>query len=85
MNDAMDEDGKVVDSNTGEELFWDKTRSRNGQWDMGHREGEEYWRLKERYMKGYISKEEFLSRYRDPDNYQPESPSANRSRQFQRR
>ncbi|KRE92157.1 hypothetical protein ASG89_33440 [Paenibacillus sp. Soil766] len=33
---AKDADGRVYDPNTGEELFWDTTKSRAGQWDMGH-------------------------------------------------
>ncbi|MDM5154751.1 hypothetical protein QUF88_13225 [Bacillus sp. DX1.1] len=34
--DAKQADGRVFNLNTGEELFWDKSRSRAGQWDMGH-------------------------------------------------
>jgi hypothetical protein len=80
---AKQSDGKVYDPNTGEELTWDPNQSRAGQWDMGHKPGNEYWRLHEDYMDGKISKEEFLQKYRDPDNYQPESPSANRSHRWE--
>lgn len=80
---AKQSDGKVYDPNTGEELTWDPDKSRAGQWDMGHKPGNEYWRLHEDYMDGKISKEEFLEKYRDPDNYQPESPSANRSHRWE--
>ncbi|MGX4668825.1 GH-E family nuclease [Cerasibacillus sp. JNUCC 74] len=34
--DAQDIDGKVYDPNTGEELFWNKSKTRAGQWDMAH-------------------------------------------------
>ena len=77
-------DGKVFDPNeTWKELRWDKTRSRAGQWDMGHRPGEEYWRLKEKYDSGIIDKKEFLRQYNDPGRYRPEDPSANRSRRYE--
>ncbi|MCX7572394.1 polymorphic toxin-type HINT domain-containing protein [Tumebacillus sp. DT12] len=35
-DNAKDVDGKVYDPNTGEELAWDKSKSRAGQLDMGH-------------------------------------------------
>ena len=72
-------DGKVYDPNTGEELFWDQSRSRAGQWDMGHKPGEEYRKLHSDYMDGTIDKDAFLKEYRDPNNYQCEGCSSNRS------
>ncbi|MBK3395428.1 hypothetical protein HPY23_02575 [Methylobacterium sp. IF7SW-B2] len=33
-------------------------------------------------MSDRISKEEFMQRYRDPNNYQPETVSGNRSHRF---
>ena len=80
---AKQPDGNVYDPNTGELLEWDKTKSRAGQWDMGHVSGKEYRKLHKDYMDGKISKDEFLKEYRDPKNYQPESPSANRSRKYE--
>lgn len=80
---AQDEDGRVYDPNTGEELFWDKSKSRAGQWDMGHMPEHEYRTLHKDYMDGKISEEEFLKQYRDPNNYRPESPSANRSHRYE--
>jgi len=50
---------------------------------MGYRPGHEYRKLHKDYMDGKISKNEFLKRYRDPKNYWPESPSANRSRKYE--
>ena len=76
-------DGIVRDPNTLEELMWDKTRSRIGQWDMGHIKGHEYRRLHSDYMSDKITKAEFLEEYRNPDNYLPESIHSNRSHQYE--
>ena len=80
---AKQSDGNVYDPNTGEALSWDKAKSRTGQWDMGHKPGNEYRKLHQDYMDGRITREEFLKEYRNPDNYQPESPSANRSHRYE--
>lgn len=76
-------DGIVRDPNTLEELTWDKTRSRAGQWDMGHIRYHEYGRLHSDYMAERISKVEFLEEYRNPDNYLPESVHSNRSHKYE--
>lgn len=80
---AKQPDGNVYDPNTGEKLEWNKDLSRAGQWDMGHKPGHEYRKLHKDYMDGKISKEEFLKRYRDSSNYQPEAPSSNRSHRYE--
>ena len=41
---------------------------------MGHLPEQEYRKLRDEYLSGKISKEEFLSRYRDADNYQVAHP-----------
>ncbi|MCK6649161.1 MAG: HNH/ENDO VII family nuclease [Bacteroidia bacterium] len=82
-NAAKQADGKVYDPNTGEELIWDKSKPRSGQWDMGHKKGKEYRKLWKDYMDNKISKEEFIKQYRNPNNYNPESPSENRSRRHE--
>jgi HNH/ENDO VII superfamily nuclease with conserved GHE residues len=76
-------DGVVRDPNTGEALSWDKSKSRAGQWDMGHLPGQEYRNLHSRYMSGEISLDEFLAEYRNPANYKPESVSGNRSHRYE--
>ncbi|MGD9654386.1 MAG: HNH/ENDO VII family nuclease [Sulfuricurvum sp.] len=81
---SKDKDGKVIDKNTGEELAWDKSKSRQGQWDMGHKPGHEYRDLHKDYMDGKITKEEFLERYRDANNYNAESISGNRSHKYEK-
>jgi hypothetical protein len=77
---AKQTDGKVYDPYSGEEIPWDKTKPRNGQWDMGHKPGKEYNKLWKDYMDGKITKEKFLKEYRDPDNYLPQTLNSNRSR-----
>ena len=78
---AKQKDGKVYDENTGKELKWSKEGKR--EWDMGHKPGMEYRKLHQDYMDGKITKEKFLEVYRDPKNYRPESPSANRSGKYE--
>ncbi|MGG0703930.1 WXG100 family type VII secretion target [Bacillus paramobilis] len=75
-------DGKVYDP-SGVEIIWDKSKSRSGQWDMGHIPGEKYSDMHELYMNEIITKEEFLKWYRNPENYRPELPSTNRSHKYE--
>lgn len=74
--------GKVYDP-SGVEITWDKTKPRNGQWDMGHIPGEKYSEMHQLYMDDVISKDEFLNWYRNPQNYRPELPSTNRSHKYE--
>jgi RHS repeat-associated protein len=79
---ARSPDGKVYDS-SGAEVTWDKTKPRNGQWDMGHIPGEKYSTVHKAYMDGKMSKEDFLKWYQDSANYRPELPSTNRSHLYE--
>ena len=79
---AQDDEGRVFDPNTGEELFWDRSTNRNDQWDMGHRRGQSYDQLRQQFLDGEISRKEYLDKYHDPESYQPEAPSPNRGRRF---
>jgi len=76
-------DWKVRDPNTWQILAWNKSKSRNGQWDMGHKPKKEYRKLHKEYMNWKISLEEFKRRYRDSSNYLPEHYSPNRSRKYE--
>ena len=76
------ETGTAIDP-TGSIIVWDRTKSRNGQWDMGHKPGQKYAEIHARYMNGEISLYEFLRWYRNPDNYRPEMPSTNRSHLYE--
>ena len=77
-------DGIVRDPNTGEELYYNAiTGARN--WDMGHKYGMEYWRMKEKYINGEITEKYFLEWFQNPDNYQPEARGANRSHRYEKK
>ena len=80
---AKDPKTRKVYDPTGVEITWDRTKPRNGQWDMGHIPGQKYSEIFHLYMQGVISKEEFLAWYRDPNNYRPELPSTNRSHLYE--
>ena len=75
---AKNADGRVLDPDTGVELFWDKTKPRNGQWDMGHQEDIPYRKYHKQYLNGEISLEELKRIHRDPSNYRPQSVRSNR-------
>jgi RHS repeat-associated protein len=77
--DAKGADGKVRDPKTGKEITWDRSKSRDGQWDMGHKPGKEYDRLKQDYINGKITWKDYLNEYNNPANYTPELPPSNRS------
>jgi hypothetical protein len=82
-DNAKDVDGKVFDPNTGEELFWDKSKPRTGQWDMGHTPEAKYSEFHRKYMNGEIDYETFLKEYRNSKNYRPESIPGNRSHKYE--
>lgn len=81
-DNAMDENGQVFDPYSGEELQWDKSEPRNGQWDMGHNPGQTYKELWQDYRDGKIDHDTFIDEYQDPNNYRPQSPYTNRSRRW---
>jgi hypothetical protein len=81
--DAKDKDGKVFDPHTGEELTWDRSRSRDGQWDMGHLKENSYEQLRQQFIDGEISWKEFLDEYNNTANYRPEGRGPNRGRRHQ--
>lgn len=82
---ARQPDGNVYDPHTGDPLPWDKTRSRNGQWDMGHVNGQKYSDVHSDYMQGQMTTEEFRKWYQDPAHYRPELPKNNRSHIYEHR
>ena len=81
-DNAKDKDGKVFDPFTGEELFWDKSKNRQGQWDMGHRKGKSYDSLKKKFIDGKITYQDYLDEYNNPENYFPQGMNGNRSKKY---
>ncbi len=72
--------GDVIAQNT--EGNWYKVEWEPGQpgprnWDMGHRYGYEYHLLRDRYMNGQMSTEEFLKEYRNSEFYEVQDPGRN--------
>ena len=68
-------DGKPIDPNTGKPI--------EGKPDLGHKPGHEYWREKEKAKAEGLSQKEFNDRMNNPDKYQLEDPSSNRSHQYE--
>ena len=67
-------------------ISWDKSKPRQGQWDMGHIEGHEYRNLYDQYINMKLApgdfdenERRFLEEYRKASNYQPEDCHGNRS------
>lgn len=60
-------------------VTWTPGQRRRGLWDMGHLPNRKYSDLRDKYLRGEISKEEFLRDYRNPRNYFAEDPGRNRS------
>ena len=65
------ENGQFLDANTHEPI--------EGQYDLGHKAGHEFWRESEQAEQEGLSQEEFNDRMNDPDLYQIEDPHENRS------
>jgi hypothetical protein len=66
------EKGQFLDANTGNLI--------EGQYDLGHKPGHEYRREVTKAEKEGLSQEEFNDRMNNPDYYQIEDPTENRSR-----
>ncbi|MFA0814280.1 MAG: HNH/ENDO VII family nuclease [Anaerofustis sp.] len=70
---AKSEDGRVYDPLTHKEM------DQSEPWDMGHKKGYEFKKHKLSAENRGISRKEFLDEYNNPEHYQPELPSSNRS------
>lgn len=65
--------GRVRDPKTGRFMSKDK------KWDMGHREGHEFWKHQQSAERRGIGRDEFLDEHNVPDHYRPELPLSNQS------
>lgn len=72
------DEGWTVDN--GHRLIdWQPGEPQKGLWDMGHVGGGEYRTLREAYLSGQITFEEYMAEYRNPDNYTVQDWYRNRS------
>lgn len=81
VDDAAEGPGVHVDAkgHKWREVEWRPGQSREGLWDMGHVSDAKYSKLRDKYLSGEISKEEFLEEFHDANNYRVEDPLRNRS------
>ena len=77
------EDGLLHDPNTGEVIDWKPGEPRDGVVDFGHKSGKSYNDMFQKYKNGEITLEQLKEFQFNPDNYRLETPSANRSHQFE--
>ena len=63
--------GQFLDANTKKPI--------EGKYDLGHKAGFEHWRVAERAERDGLTQKDFNERMNDPDYYQVEDPSENRS------
>ena len=75
--------GKVVDPNTGEVLSWDKFKGRFNQWHMGHTPGNEWRKLRQKFIDGEKTWKQVMDEYNDAGKYLPEAPKSNMSGKFE--
>lgn len=61
------------------EINWKIGDSRIDVWDVGHKPGEEFWRLVKEVKKGSMTYEDFLNYHTIPTNFRPEHSTCNRS------
>jgi hypothetical protein len=69
------EKGQFLDANTGRPI--------EGKYDLGHKPGFEHWRKIEKAKQEGLSQSDFNERMNNPDYYQIEDPSENRSRKHE--
>jgi hypothetical protein len=69
-------DGRPIDPNTGRPI--------DGRPDFGHKPGNEFWREREAAEAEGITQQRFNERMNNPDKYQLEDPSSNRSHRYER-
>lgn len=72
---ARNEQGQFLDANTGKPI--------EGQYDLGHKAGHEFRTERTIAEKEGLTQAEFNDKMNNPDLYQIEDPSSNRSHQFE--
>jgi hypothetical protein len=79
----VDPDGILRDPNTGDIIDWKPGQSRRKVVDFGHKSGNKYSDMFEKYKNGEITLDELKEFQFNPDSYRLETPSANRSHKFE--
>ena len=84
-NTAAANGNGVVKSTGGDVIDWETGTSRQGVWDMGHKQGDEYITAYDKYMRQEYDSNDFarneqlfVEEVQNPDNYIPQTPSDNR-------
>jgi RHS repeat-associated protein len=72
-----DDQGRFIDPNTLQPI--------EGKYDLGHRPGNEFWREKAQAESEGLTQKQFNDRMNDPDKYQIEDPSSNRSHKYEKK
>lgn len=70
-------EGKFIDPNTGEVI--------EGKYDLGHKPGNEFRTEQAKAQAEGLTQKQFNDRMNNPDKYQIESPSSNRSHKFEQK
>ena len=70
-----DKQGRYLDPNTGKPI--------EGKPDIGHKPGHEHWREAKKAFDEGLTQKQFNDRMNNPDYYQLEDPSNNRSHKFE--
>ena len=79
----VDPDGILRDPNIGEIIPWKPGEPRKGIVDFGHNSGSSYKEIFEKYRTREITLDELKDFQFNPDNYRLETPSANRSHEYE--
>ena len=80
---SVGSDGILRDPNTGEIIDWKPGQPRKGVVDFGHKPGNSYNVMFQKYKNREITLEELEEFQFDPNNYRLETPSANRGHKYE--
>ena len=82
-NMQVDPDEVLRDPNTDAVIDWIPGKPRKGIVDFGHTEGNSYSKMFEKYKNREIDLDDLKEFQYNPDNYRLETPSTNRSHEFE--
>ncbi|MEG0523645.1 MAG: GH-E family nuclease, partial [Erysipelotrichaceae bacterium] len=82
-NKNLDPDGVLRDPNTGDVIEWKPGQPRKDIVDFGHKSGNSYKDMFEKYKNREITLDKLKEFQFDPDNYRLENLSTNRSHKYE--